>query len=61
MTSALSFTDNEAIIIYTSRLLEEDRLNFVAIGGPPLLTILLARETHAPKIAYVVEDGTIAP
>jgi glutaconate CoA-transferase subunit B len=61
MTSALSFTDNEAIITYTSRLMEEDRHNFVAIGGPPLLAILLARQTHAPKIAYVVEDGTIAP
>ncbi len=61
MSSTLSFTDNEAIIIFTSRLMEEDRLNFVAIGGPPLLAILLAKQTHAPGIAYVVEDGTIAP
>jgi glutaconate CoA-transferase subunit B len=62
MTSTtLSFTDNEAIITYTARMLEEDKLNFVAIGGPPLLAILLAKQTHAPKIAYVVEDGTIAP
>ena len=61
MSSTLSFTDNEAIIVYTSRLMEEDRLNFVAIGGPPLLAILLAKQTHAPGIAYVVEDGTIAP
>jgi len=61
VSSTLSFTDNEAIIIFTSRLMEEDRLNFVAIGGPPLLAILLAKQTHAPGIAYVVEDGTIAP
>jgi len=61
VSATLSFTDNEAIIIFTSRLMEEDRLNFVAIGGPPLLAILLAKQTHAPSIAYVVEDGTIAP
>jgi len=61
VSTALAFTDNEAIITYTSRLMEEDRLYFVAIGGPPLLGILLAKQMHAPAIAYVVEDGTIAP
>ena len=61
MSTALAFTDQEAIITYTSRLMEEDRLYFVAIGGPPLLGILLAKQMHAPAIAYVVEDGTIAP
>ena len=61
MTSATSFTDNEAIITYASRLMEADRLYFVAIGGPPLLAVLLAKQLHAPSIAYVVEDGTIAP
>ena len=61
MTAALAFTDNEAAIVYTSRMMEEERLYFVAIGGPPLLAILLAKQLHAPKIAYVVEDGTIAP
>ncbi len=61
MTTALSFTDNEATITYTARLMEEDRLYFVAIGGPPLLAILQAKCLRAPKIAYVVEDGTIAP
>jgi glutaconate CoA-transferase subunit B len=61
VSTALAFTDNEAIITYTSRLMEEDRLYFVAIGGPPLLAILLAKQLRAPSIAYVVEDGTIAP
>lgn len=61
MTAALSFTDNEAIITYTARMMEEDRLYFVAIGGPPLLAVLLAKVLRAPGIAYVVEDGTIAP
>jgi len=61
MTTALAFTDNEATITYTSRLMEEDRLYFVAIGGPPLLAILLSKQLRTPAIAYVVEDGTIAP
>jgi len=61
MTVALAFTTNEAAIVYTARMMEEDRLYFVAIGGPPLLAILLSKQLHAPKIAYVVEDGTIAP
>ena len=42
-------------------MMEEEKLYFVAIGGPPLLAMLLAKQLHAPKIAYVVEDGTIAP
>lgn len=61
MTAALTFTTNEAAIVYTSRMMEEDRLYFVAIGGPPLLAILLAKQLRTPKIAYVVEDGTIGP
>jgi glutaconate CoA-transferase subunit B len=61
MTAALTFTTNEAAIVYTSRMMEEDRLYFVAIGGPPLLAILLSKQLRTPKIAYVVEDGTIAP
>jgi len=61
VSTALAFTDNEATITYTSRLMEEDKLYFVAIGGPPLLGILLAKQLRAPAIAYVVEDGTIAP
>ncbi len=61
MTAATTFTTNEAAIVYTSRMMEEDRLYFVAIGGPPLLAILLSKRLRTPKIAYVVEDGTIAP
>ncbi|MBI4571169.1 MAG: acyl CoA--acetate/3-ketoacid CoA transferase subunit beta [Chloroflexi bacterium] len=56
-----TFTDMEQIICTTARLMEEDKLYFVAIGGPPLVSVLLAKRLYAPKIAYVVEDGTIAP
>ena len=61
MTASHTFTTNEAAITYTSRLIEDDRLYFVAIGGPPLLAVLLARRMREADIAYVVEDGTIAP
>jgi glutaconate CoA-transferase subunit B len=61
MTASHTFTTNEAAIAYTSRLIEPERLYFVAIGGPPLLAILLARQLRKTDIAYVVEDGTIAP
>ena len=61
MNATRSFTDMEQIICTTSRLLEEDKLYFVAIGGPPLVAVLLAKRLRVPKIAYLVEDGTIAP
>ncbi len=61
MSPVRAFTDMEQIICTTAHLMEEDRLYFVAIAGPPLLSVLLAKRMHAPEIAYVVEDGTIAP
>lgn len=61
MSDVRTFTDMEQIICTTARLMEEDKLYFVAIGGPPLLAVLLAKRTRAPEMAYVVEDGTIAP
>ena len=61
MSTLHTFTDMEQIIVSTSRLMEEDKLYFVAIGGPPLVAVLQAKRMRAPNIAYVVEDGTIAP
>lgn len=61
MSEGLAFTDTEQVIIQTARLLEPDCLHFVAIGGPPLLSALLARRLYSPRISYVVEDGTIDP
>ena len=61
MSTARTFTDMEQIICTTARMLEEDKLHFVAIGGPPMVAVLLARRLHAPRLAYIVEDGTIAP
>lgn len=61
MSTTRTFTDMEQIIYSAARLMEEDKLYFVAIGGPPLVAVLLAKRMWAPQIAYVVEDGTIAP
>jgi glutaconate CoA-transferase subunit B len=61
MTESRTFTDMEQIICTTSRLMEEDKLYFVAIAGPPLVAVLLSKRLRTPQIAYVVEDGTIAP
>ncbi len=61
MSDIRTFTDMEQIITTTARLMQEDKLYFVAIGGPPLVAVLLAKRLMAPQLAYVVEDGTIAP
>ncbi len=61
MSTTRTFTDMEQIISTTARMMEEDKLYFVAIGGPPLIAVLLAKRLRAPELAYVVEDGTIAP
>jgi glutaconate CoA-transferase subunit B len=61
MTVSRTFTDMEQIICTTSRLIEEDKLYFVAIAGPPLVAVLLSKRLRTPQVAYVVEDGTIAP
>ena len=61
MSTTHTFTDMEHVICTTSRLMEEDKLYFVAIAGPPLVAVLLSKRLRTPQIAYVVEDGTIAP
>jgi glutaconate CoA-transferase subunit B len=61
MSTVRTFTDMEQIICTTAGLMEEDKLYFVAIAGPPLVAVLLSKRLRTPQIAYVVEDGTIAP
>jgi glutaconate CoA-transferase subunit B len=61
MSEELNFTQIESLICSTANLIEEDKSYWVAIGGSPNLSMLLARRMHAPNVLYVVEDGTIAP
>ena len=59
MTETRTFTDMEQIISTTSRLMDGDKLYFTAIGGPPLVAVLLAKRLRAAELAFIVEDGTI--
>ncbi|MDI6857132.1 MAG: CoA-transferase [Dehalococcoidia bacterium] len=61
MTTEITFTDLEANICSISRLIEEDKLYFVQMAGPPLFAALLAKRTHAPNVGYLVEEGAITP
>ena len=48
MSEQLSFTDIEARICHISHLIEEDKLYFVQMAGPPLMALLLAKRMRAP-------------
>ena len=61
MSEQLSFTDIEARICHISHIIEEDKLYFVQMAGPPLMALLLAKRMRAPAVGYVVEEGAIAP
>ncbi len=61
MSEQLSFTDVEATICHISHLIEEDKLYFVQMAGPPLMAILLAKRVRTPGVGYVVEEGAVAP
>jgi len=61
MSEPITFSTTEAILVNTANLIEEDRTYWVAIGGAPMMAMMLARMTHAPRAFFVVEDGTISP
>lgn len=61
MSEVMNFTQTEQILCTTANLIEEDKAYWVAIGGPPLMAMMLARYTHTPNVFYVVEDGTVSP
>jgi len=61
MSEQLSFTDIEATICHIAHLIDEDKLYFVQMAGPPLMAILLAKRMRAPGVGYVVEEGAVAP
>jgi glutaconate CoA-transferase, subunit B len=61
MSETLTFTDAEANICTVARLVQEDKLYFVQMSGPPLMAILMAKRMRTPNIGYVVEEGAVAP
>jgi glutaconate CoA-transferase subunit B len=61
MTREFTFTDIEAHVCTVSRMIEEDKLYFVQMWGPPLFAVLLAKRTRIPGVGFWVEEGAIAP
>jgi glutaconate CoA-transferase, subunit B len=59
--TTLSFTDIEATICHIAHIIEEEKLYFVQMAGSPLMAVLLAKRTRVPEVAYVVEEGAVAP
>ncbi|MGB6836844.1 MAG: CoA-transferase [Dehalococcoidia bacterium] len=61
MSEQLTFTDIESNICSIARVIEEDKLYFVQMAGPPLMAVLLAKRMRTPDVGYVVEEGAVAP
>ncbi len=61
MSDTVTFTDIEANMCTVARLVEEDKLYFVQMAGPPLMAVLLAKRMRTPNVGYVVEEGAVTP
>jgi glutaconate CoA-transferase subunit B len=62
MTVATLFNEREAEACYVARLVEDARTYWVAGGGGPMYSVLLAqRMGYAPNAVYMTEDGVVAP
>lgn len=62
MTAATSFNEREAEVCFVARLIEDGRTYWVAGGGGPMYSVLLAqRMGYAANAIYITEDGVVAP
>ena len=61
MSESVTFTDIESNICTVARLVRDDKLYFVQMAGAPLMAVLLAKRMGTPEVAYVVEEGAVAP
>lgn len=59
MTRELTFTDAEQNMCTICNLIEEDKVYFTTMSGPPLFAVLLAMYTHAPRVTYLIEEGVV--
>ena len=55
------FNEREHQICTVARMIEDARTYWVAGGGSPMASILLAKMLYAPNAIYVTEDGVVAP
>jgi glutaconate CoA-transferase subunit B len=58
---AAYFNEREHQICVMARLIEDGKTYWVAGGGSPMASILLAKKLYAPNAVYVTEDGVLAP
>ncbi len=58
---AAYFNEREHQICVMARLIEDGKTYWVAGGGTPMASILLAKKLYAPNAVYVTEDGVLAP
>jgi glutaconate CoA-transferase subunit B len=57
---ASTFNEREFQVCITARLVEDAKTYWVAAGGGPMYSVLLAKKLYAPNALYVTEDGIIA-
>lgn len=60
-TPASYFNEREHQICLVARMVEDARTYWVAGGGSPMASILLAKRMYAPNAVYVTEDGVVDP
>ena len=58
---AAYFNEREHQICTVARMIEDAKTYWVAGGGSPMTSILLATKLYAPNAIYVTEDGVLAP
>jgi glutaconate CoA-transferase subunit B len=63
MTRATTFTEAEATICVTARMIKEEgeKSYWVGGGGTPLASTTLAQRLYVPNMTIVLEDGVVAP
>jgi glutaconate CoA-transferase subunit B len=57
---ASTFNEREFQVCITARLIEDAKTYWVAAGGSPMYSVLMAKKLYAPDALYVTEDGIIA-
>jgi len=58
-TKATSFAEREFQVCVAARLVENGKCYWVAGGGGPMYSVLLAKRLYAPDVIYVAEDGVV--